>query len=139
MLIEAPMCSEYVCIASIFYWCYYIRAGCVILFNSFSNWARFGGNGRNLGVPSLFLPQSLLRLIGFMVCLNCTSPEDNRSLQCFKLNYRCCKVCSEKDCKDRLLPSQQLVWGSCVCPSYPSSGRAPPCGVQPPWLQEPLL
>lgn len=74
--------------------------------NSFYNWTCFGVV-RNLGVTSLFLQQSLLCLIGFMVCLNCSSPEDNRSLQCFKLNYRCCKVCSENDCKKGLLPPQQ--------------------------------
>lgn len=71
--------------------------------NSFYNWTCFGVV-RNLGVTSLFVRQALLCLIGFMVCLNCSSPEDNRSLQCFKLNYRCCKVCSEEDCEKGLFP-----------------------------------
>lgn len=100
-------------------WVYYI-------INSFYNWTCFGVV-RILGVTSLFLQQVLLCLIGFMVCLNCSSPEDNRSLQCFKLNYRCCKVCSEKDCEKGLFPPWRFVQGSYVCPSCPvCAGNGPP-------------
>lgn len=115
--------------------------------NSFYNWTCFG-LVRNLGVTSLFLQQSLLCLICFMVCLNCSSPEDNRSLQCFKLNYRCCKVCSENKCKKGLLLPRQFVQGSYICHSYPVCGSGwticPPqgtalVGVQTLWLQQSLF
>lgn len=88
-----------------------------------------------MGVSSLFLQQSLLCLIGFMVCLNCSSPEDNRSLQCFKLNYRCYRVCSENNCKKGLLLPRQFVQGSYMCPSLPGVWE----GMQIPWLQQSLF
>lgn len=68
-------------------------------------------------MSSLFLQQPSLCLIAFMASLNWSSPEDNRSLQCCKLNYRCCEVCSENDCKKGLLSPRQFWWGSYVCPS----------------------
>lgn len=91
-------------------WVYYV-------INSSCNWTCFGVV-RSLWVTSPSFQQALLCLIGFMVCLNWSSPEDNRSLQCFKLNYRCGKVCSENDCKEGLLSPRQFWWGSHACPSY---------------------
>lgn len=69
---------------------------------------------RKPGGDQPLLQPSVLCLIGFMVCLNWSSPEDNRSLQCFKLNYRCCKVCSESACT-RGLFSSPAVWPGKVC------------------------
>lgn len=90
-------------------WVYYV-------ISSSRNWTCFGVV-RNLWASSLFLQQPSLCLIAFMVSLNWSSPEDNRSLQCCKLNYRCCEVCSESDCKKGLLSPRQFWWGSYVCPS----------------------
>lgn len=90
------------------------------------------------GAEQPLLQPPVLCLIGFMMCLNWSSPEDNRSLQCFKLNYRCCKVCSESACTTGLFPPQQFSQGKvcvhhipCVCQRWVILDDFQPCPCSP--------
>lgn len=101
--------------------------------NSFCNDLLWGSEEPGGDQP--LLQPSVLCLIGFMVCLNWSSPEDNRSLQCFKLNYRCCKVCSESVCTRGLFPPQQFIQARCVCAPHSlcvsGMGNFQPCPCSP--------